>query len=203
MMRRLAAAPFVLLFVVACAFGAGKEVTGTLVIVDAENKRITIAEKGKHVVYGLNMKELLVTVNDKVSPAGLKDKALIRGVELVLIIPESGKFVNEIVVGPRKTALTDTGQPKDGNRPKPEQRATTATVVKVNLEKMILTVKAEGKTFDLTVGDETKFIGPKGGKRGTGAIGLKDDALKEGAEIQFTPGKDGKPVEEIRLPFRK
>jgi hypothetical protein len=179
------------------ALAADKEVKGRLVIIDAENRRITISEQGKQVVYGLNVKDLTVTLNDKPSQAGLKDKALVRGAEVVLVIPESDKLVHGIIIGwPKEPA-------KDRNKAKPESQGMAAVVVKVDAEKMILRVKTEGKILDLTIGNETKFVGPKGGKRGTGAAGLKDTALKEGAEIQFVPGKKGPAAEEIRLPFRK
>jgi len=204
-MLRVLAACLASLALASTLNAADKEIRGKLVTLDTENKRITISEQGKHVVYTLNAKELTVTVNEKPSPAGLKDKSLIRGVEITLVVPKPGKPVREIVIGPRKVAATDAAKP-NGNAHAPKakdgERATTATVVKVNVEAKTITVKYDGKVVDLLVGDATKFVGPKGGKRGSGPAALKDTALKEGAEIQFIAGKGGQAVEEIRLPYR-
>jgi Cu/Ag efflux protein CusF len=203
-MLRALAACLASLVLASTVSAADKEIRGKLVTLDAENKRITISEQGKHVVYTLNAKELTVTVNEKPSPAGLKDKALVRGADITLVVPEPGKLVCQIIIGPRKVAATEPA--KNGNahtaKAKSEAHATSATVVKVSVEAKTLTVKYDGKVVDLLIGDATKFVGPKGGKRGSGPAGLKDTALKEGAEIQFVAGKDGQAVEEIRLPYR-
>src|SRR5262249_34650307 len=132
-----------------------------------------------------------------------------------------GRFVKEIAVESRRAAAADKAKPKDApaasekpklstsEKPKPEPdkdksepKGTEAVVVKVDVAKMILTVKVNNRTMDLSIGEETKFIGPRGGDRGEGEKGLKDDVLQPGAEIRFVQGK-GKSVEEIHLPVRK
>ena len=215
------------------AGGDDKEVSGKLVSVDAADHKITIAEGGKHVEYPLNSRSLVVTVNDKESKDGLKDKALVRGAEVTLIIPLRGKLVKEIVIEEKKAASSgrttslkpkepttgdDTEKPKTGagttekprtastEKPKtsgakPDFKGTPGTVVSVDVAKMLLIVKVEGKNVELTISEGTKFIGPRGGNRGTGEKGPKDDVLAPGAEIHFV--KAGKQVEEIHLPVRK
>jgi predicted RNA-binding protein len=199
-----------------------KEVKGKLVSVDADDHKITISEGGKNVEYSLNSRGLVVTVNDKESKDGLKDKALAKGTEVTLVIPARGRLVKEIVIEQKKTTSLKPKEPPDTTtKPKPKETDTTpkpkpattddkpgvkgtaATVVKVDLAKMILTVKVDGKTMDLTIGEDTKFIGPRGGDRGTGEKGLKDDVLAPGAEIHFVGSKNGKQIEEIHLPVRK
>jgi hypothetical protein len=199
-----------------------KEVTGTLVSVDAADHKITIEENGKKVEYPLNSRELVVTIGEKESKDGLKDKALVKGAEVTLVIPLRGKLVKEIVVETKKSASTkretttvlkpketadtsETPKPKPpaSKTDKPEAKGTAATVVKVDLEKMMLTVKVDGKSLDLMIADDTKFIGPRGGDRGIGKKGLKDDVLAPGAEIRFVGSASGKQIEEIHLPIRK
>jgi hypothetical protein len=188
-----------------------REVKGKLVSVNADDNKITIAQGGKNAEYSLNSRGLVVMVNNKESKDGLKDKALAKGAEVTLLIPARGKLVKEIVV---ERKITTSLKPKEpGSAPakpkpattteKPDVKGTPATVVKVDLAKMTLTVKVDGRNIDLTIGEETKFIGPRGGNRGTGEKGLKDDVLAPGAEIHFVGSKSGKQVEEIHLPVRK
>ena len=53
------------------------------------------------------------------------------------------------------------------------------------------------------VDDKTEFWGPKGGDRGTGPKGLKDDCMEPGYEIKVEPAKDGKFARNVYLPYRK
>jgi hypothetical protein len=51
--------------------------------------------------------------------------------------------------------------------------------------------------------EKTEFYGPKGGDRGTGAAGLKDDCMEKGYEIRGVASKDGKTATAVYLPDRK
>jgi hypothetical protein len=76
----------------------------------------------------------------------------------------------------------------------------TAKVVKVDADKMVVTVTLEdGKKKDLKIGEDTKIVGPRGG---VSTERLKDDRLKVGAEIKVTMSADGKTVKQIQLPIR-
>jgi len=73
-------------------------------------------------------------------------------------------------------------------------------VKSVDLEKSKFTLALEGdKQRTFTVTDDTKFIGPKGGK----GDGLKDDRMDKGYEVKVLPSTDGKVAMEVHLPFRK
>ena len=54
-------------------------------------------------------------------------------------------------------------------------------------------------TSQFKVDEQTKFIGPKGGK----GDGLKDDRMEKGNEVKILPSTDGKLAMEVHLPFRK
>jgi hypothetical protein len=207
-----------LVVMVGAAIAADKEIKGKVVKIDADGHKITISEDGKAVEYGVLARGAVVTVDGKESKEGLADKALMRGAEVTLTIPSGGRLVREIAVESRKAAA-DKAKPKDtpaagekpklstSEKPKPDTeksqpKGTEAVVVKVDVAKMILTVKVNNRTMDLSIGEETKFIGPRGGDRGEGEKGLKDDVLAPGAEIRFVQGK-GKTVEEVHLPVRK
>ena len=60
-----------------------------------------------------------------------------------------------------------------------------------------------GKDRKFMVSDKTEFYGPKGGDRGTGAAGLKDDCMEKGYEIRLVTSKDGKTATDVYLPTRK
>jgi hypothetical protein len=75
------------------------------------------------------------------------------------------------------------------------------TLVKVDLEKKVLTVKTDdGKEEHYDVNDETKFIGPKGG---VSDQKIKDDRLVKGAELKLVIAGNNKTIREVHLPERK
>lgn len=72
-------------------------------------------------------------------------------------------------------------------------------------------LKANNFTLTLTTGkdrtfgvdDKTEFWGPKGGDRGTGPKGLKDDCMEKDYEIKVVATKGGKTAKDVYLPDRK
>ncbi len=88
--------------------------------------------------------------------------------------------------------------------PKPEKKEVAgvkATLVKVDADKKVLSVKlADGKVKDIQVTQDTRFIGPRGG---VSDQGIKDDRLTAGAELKLVLSADGKSAKEVHLPFRK
>ncbi len=84
------------------------------------------------------------------------------------------------------------------------KNAVSGTVKSVNHTKATFTIttkKGTERTF--LVDDKTEFWGPKGGDRGSGAKGLKDDCMARGYEIKVMPRKDGKTAKDVFLPERK
>lgn len=60
-----------------------------------------------------------------------------------------------------------------------------------------------GKDRMFLVDAKTEFYGPRGGDRGTGPSGLKDDCMEKGYEIRVVASKDGKTAVDVHLPVRK
>ena len=79
----------------------------------------------------------------------------------------------------------------------------TGTISSVDMKGGSFTIVVEKKDRKFIVTDDTKFIGPKGGKRGTGKEGLSDDCMQKGYEIRVVPAKDAKNAGEVHLPNRK
>src|SRR6516225_2905085 len=73
-------------------------------------------------------------------------------------------------------------------------------VIKVDVKKMLLTVQTEDGKKTYTIGEKTKFLGPK---KGVSAARLEDDRLIKGAEIILVIAANNRTVHEIRLPERK
>ena len=87
-----------------------------------------------------------------------------------------------------------------GDKKKDDKKLVVGDIKSVNLEKSKFTITLEsGKDRTFGVTDDTKFIGPKGGK----GDGLKDDRMAKGYEVKVLPSKDGKTALEVHLPFRK
>jgi hypothetical protein len=73
-------------------------------------------------------------------------------------------------------------------------------LVSVDVKKMVLTVMTDTGKKDYDVNDDTKFIGPKGGKSDKG---IKDDRLVKGAELKLIVAGNNKTLREVHLPERK
>src|SRR5689334_3889363 len=76
----------------------------------------------------------------------------------------------------------------------------TGKLVGVDVKKMVLTVTTDSGKKDYDVNDDTKFIGPKGGKSDKG---IKDDRLVKGAELKLIVAGNNKTLREVHLPERK
>jgi len=95
----------------------------------------------------------------------------------------------------------DKGKDKKFEVPKD---AVVGKVKSVDLKASSFTIQLRnGKPRTFAVDDKTEFWGPKGGDRGTGAKGLKDDALGAGYVVHVTPAKDAKVAKDVYLSERK
>jgi hypothetical protein len=82
--------------------------------------------------------------------------------------------------------------------------AIAGTVKSVDEKKASFTIGVDkGKDRTFLVDAKTEFWGPKGGDRGTGPAGLKDDCMSAGYEIKVAPASDGKTAKDVYLPNRK
>jgi hypothetical protein len=99
--------------------------------------------------------------------------------------------------------LQAAGQGKDKKFEVPKD-AIAGTVKAVDLKASSFTITPDkGKDRTFLVDDKTEFWGPKGGDRGTGAKGLKDDCMAPGYAIKVAVAKDGKTAKDVFLPTRK
>src|SRR5262249_21159440 len=93
---------------------------------------------------------------------------------------------------------------QDKGKKVPPKDAIAGTVKSVDLKANSFTLTVTGgKDRTFGVDDKTEFWGPKGGDRGTGPKGLKDDTMSKGYEIKVVAAKDGKTAKEVFLPNRK
>jgi hypothetical protein len=72
-------------------------------------------------------------------------------------------------------------------------------VVKVDAAKHTITVQTDDGRKTYAVNDDTKFVGPKGGKSDAG---IKDDRLIKGAEITLLIAGNNRTAREVHLPDR-
>ncbi len=101
----------------------------------------------------------------------------------------------------KKDDKKEVGKDKKFEVPKD---AIAGVVKSVDVAKASFTITAKDKkerTF--LVDKKTEFWGPKGGDRGTGPAGLKDDCMAAGYEIRVTASADGKTATNVYLPNRK
>ena len=79
----------------------------------------------------------------------------------------------------------------------------TGIIKSVDKKEGSFTIVVDKKDRKFLVTDDTKFVGPKGGKRGTGKEGLTDDCMAKGYEVHVVPAKDAKAASEVHLANRK
>lgn len=75
-----------------------------------------------------------------------------------------------------------------------------AKLVSVDVKKKILVVTTDDGKKEYDVNDDTKFLGPKGGKSDKG---INDDRLVKGAELKLVVAGNNKTLHEVHLPERK
>jgi|SRR5580704_3312671 hypothetical protein len=73
-------------------------------------------------------------------------------------------------------------------------------LVKVDVKKKLLIVKADDERKEYVVDSRTKFLGPKGG---LSEDGIKDDRLKPGAPLELVIAGNNRTVREVHLPDRR
>jgi hypothetical protein len=99
--------------------------------------------------------------------------------------------------------LDASGQGKDKKFEVPKD-AISGTIKSVDLKASSFTLTlVKGKDQTFRVDAKTEFWGPKGGDRGTGPKGLKDDCMAPGYAIKVVATKDGKTAKDVFLPNRK
>jgi hypothetical protein len=93
--------------------------------------------------------------------------------------------------------LAQKDKDKDKDKGKDAPKTVKMTLVKIDVKGMTLTLKEgeKGKETEYKATKETKFVGPKGGKRS-----IDDDVLKPGAVLGIVA--DGKTLKEVHLPTR-
>ncbi len=94
--------------------------------------------------------------------------------------------------------LADDPKTKAKSDAKKDSKETIATVVKVDVDKRTIKVKMpDGKLTDLTIDNDTKFVGSRGE---VSDQGIKDTRVRPGMQIKLV--MDGQSVKEVRLPNR-
>jgi hypothetical protein len=84
------------LFACATALAADKEVMGTLVKVDVEKNLLTVKTADGEKNYDVNEKTKFIGPKGGVSENGIKDKRLVKGVELKLIVAGNNRTLREV-----------------------------------------------------------------------------------------------------------
>lgn len=108
--------------------------------------------------------------------------------------------------GGGKDVKKDANQKDSGKKDKKFEVPKTAiagTVKSVDTKKPSFTLTVDKKDRVFQVDKATEFYGPKGGDRGTGPAGLKDDCMAVGYQIRVVPTADGKTAKDVYLPNRK
>jgi Cu/Ag efflux protein CusF len=153
---------------------------GKIKKVDADKGVVTITVDGKDQDFVVTDDTRLVDSGNKDLAQRLRDKAFKEGAEVAFKAEERGG--KQVLFGMRLRG--------DGQGPAAPGGIRTATIKKLDLDKMVITLMVDGKERDFLLTEDTQVLSASGKD-------LKErlQGFKEGAEIQFRPGtKDGKDV---------
>jgi hypothetical protein len=170
-----------LLLVAGPALGQDGIQRGKIKKVDAATNTITITVDGKDQDVVLTESTRVRDAEDKEIDRPLESKALRPGAAVVF--RAESKDGKTVLVGLRLGGAV-------GARPGPGQGILRGKIKKLDLDRMTLTVTADGKDHDLLLTDETRVLDGRGKD-------LKErlEGYKEGVEIFFKPEtRDGKEV---------
>ncbi len=194
-MRRsvLAATGLVVLWPVALA--ADKELKGSILQLDLTAKMVAIQTETGKKTFALVGPTRVLDARGAESKEGLKDKRLIAGAEVKLVLTVTGKTVREIHI------LGGAAEDRAGPRKDPmrlDEKGVRARVLKVDVDNRTAQVQTEaGEKLEVKIGPEARFIGPKGG---VSTKGIKDDRFVAGSDVRLV--MEGQTVKEVHLPFR-
>jgi hypothetical protein len=104
------------------------------------------------------------------------------------------------------TMLTAAAQEKKDSAKDKKATAKEGTeikgkITKLDVDKKTFTVETDdGRKLDFKIGDDVKYVGPRGG---ASKEGIKDDRFKVGNEVKLVTDAGGKTLKEVHLPVRK
>jgi hypothetical protein len=96
MLRYSFTALTLLFFAVASALAADKEVMGVLVKVDVEKNVLTVKTADGEKNYDVNDNTKFIGPRGGISESGIKDKRLVKGVELKMIVAGNNRTLREV-----------------------------------------------------------------------------------------------------------
>jgi Cu/Ag efflux protein CusF len=153
---------------------------GKIKKVDADKGIVTLTVDGKDLEVQVTDDTKLVDASNMDVAQRLKDKAFKEGADVVFKAEERGG--KKVLVGMR---LGGGGQGPGG-----PGNIRSATIKKIDLDKLVLTLTVDGKERDFLLTEDTRVLGATGND-----IKERLKGFKEGADVQFVAVmKDGKDV---------
>jgi hypothetical protein len=203
-------------------------IAGTVKIVDVKAKKFTITlDDSKARTFSVDEKTVFWGPNGGDRGTGLKgldDDGMGKGSAIKVVAKTGGKVTKEVYLpkgagdvaksateknqSATKVAAKTVKKDDEAETPKNNKRyaiptdAIAGTVKSMDMEAATFTIATDGKSRMFKVDERTEFWGPRGGNRGTGPKGLRDDCMAKGYEIKVVAAKDGKTAKDVHLPTR-
>jgi hypothetical protein len=200
-------------------------VRGTVVTLDKTKKMLTVKTDQGMKTFAVTRATKFMGPDNSAIENGINDSRLSAGSEVNIVPTRNGRSAHEIrmMAAAGSSPAADTSAKSDrgaGAATMPGAARTTkapaqpavhhtaakpvdgveARIIAVDQAAKHITVqlKAGGKQ-DLTVTDQTEFIGPRGG---VSDRGIKDDRVTAGADVTLVFMQGGHVLKEIHLPYR-
>jgi hypothetical protein len=204
-------------------------VRGTIVELDKTKKTITVKTDEGTRTFSVTRATKFMGPRNAASEDGINDSRLSTGAEVDIVPTRTGRTAHEIHMmaaartKPERPAVDTSAKSDKGTgttATMPSAARTTkaagqapvhhtaakpvdgveARITAVDQARRHLTVELKsGGKKDLTVMEETEFIGPRGG---VSDKGIKDDRVVPGADVTLVFVQSGRVLKEVHLPYR-
>jgi hypothetical protein len=197
------------LVVAGAADGADQIWLGRIVRVEPDNLALLVQTDAGPRVFHTGVRTKFIDTSGDACKEGLRDKRFKPGARVKVVSSTTSATIKELyLLG--DAAKTEDGKEDKGTSKPPAKdksgakdagKGVAVRLLAVDAGKGTMRVQtADGKTWELTCGDKTQFLGPRGG---ASPKGLKDERLTEGAEFKIEFDAATKEVKVVHLPVRK
>jgi hypothetical protein len=182
-------------------------VRGTIVELDKTKKMLTVKTDEGTKTFAVTRGTKFMGPRNAVSEDGIDDARLTAGAEISIMPTRNGHSAREIhmmaaarskpaspAAAKRETATKSDNvaaqKPKSSGAAEKGDNLVRGTIVEMNKDSKMLTIKTDEGQRTFAVNRATKFMGSEG---------INDSRLSTGAQVQIVPGRNGRSAREIHM----
>jgi hypothetical protein len=197
---RLAAVTAACFAACALALAADAEgVMGTIVKVDKAKKTLTVKTDDGQKTYSASKETKFFGPRGGASEDGIGDERLTPGAQVRISTTGNGRWLKEVHVmaaastkreTPAKSDKMTAQKPKSSDAGEKTDNLVRGTIIEMNKDSKILTLKTDEGQRTFAVTRATRFMG---------SDGINDSRLSAGAQVEILPARNGRSAREIHM----